>query len=747
LKRWVGCGGGWHILVLARAEGTENTVFSSGNACVAVCAIVPCGQRYGQYRVVAAWQYRSGVGVQKDTSDIVIVGMGALLPGADNVSQFFDNMIAGRGFTRPLVDLPDAEWRQHSDAVFNADRTAPDSSYTNMGAPIDRRKVVELAAKHAMPLEDSFLLHVMMVEAVSQAIDNVLPPHAVGLTDVILSVINPPAEGVTVFYNRIRERLGRTGSPALMQAVEAEMGRIRPVRDNRLSVPSHIAEKVRTKFGLGGLAMRLDAACASSLATIEVAALRLREGRARYAVVGGAEDGIGNINPLVAFSQLGVMAEGHPVPFDSKADGMVMGEGAVALLLTTAAQAQQDGLPVLAVVKGIGASSDGRYGGLTEPTVPGQIMCYERTYGKNAPAEMTYLEAHGTGTKVGDRVELDSMVRFFANQSAPIGSAKWSVGHMMGAAGAVGVLRALGIMNRRMIPPSPYFSGFPTTKDITLHLNKEPLPVPAGPINIGVSAFGFGGSNFHIWLQSPHDSVSVTSATPAASFDVVVCGEVNADIKDVPNLFRQTAYRLPPKAWPFIDKTQLLSVLLAEKMFRDHGIDPAVLDHDNIHVFSGATHALDLLFELLERLTTRYMLRVTERNNPQLAADVAQATAALCEMTEMNDQSMLGTLCSLVASRVTKAFDTRGMHFSIDADYASGAVAIDIARSLLCTQSGMALVYDSDKVQDPADANLKSHVMRCTLVASLPYALEHNLPIKAVIGPMTVTRGGHAAAA
>ncbi|MGE3771036.1 MAG: beta-ketoacyl synthase N-terminal-like domain-containing protein [Bdellovibrionales bacterium] len=677
--------------------------------------------------------------MQNDQTEIVIVSMGAMLPGADTVDQFFDNIMEGRRYTQPLTNLPDAALRQDYTVVYDRDRTVRDRSYTLMGAPLDRRKLVMLAQKLGLPLEDNFLLHVLLVEVVRQCVQDRLPADALAETDLILGLINPPSEAVSVYYDRIRRRFAKQGAG---EALELELQRQQPLRRNELSILSVIAEKVRGYFRLGGLALLTDAACASSHAALYTAVLRLREGCARYAVVGGGEDGLGNVNPLIGFSQLGVLAENHPVPFDRKADGMVIGEGAAAFLLTTKAEAQRAKLPILAVIKGIGASSDGKFGGLTEPTMPGQILCYERAYGKNVPTHMTFLEAHGTGTKVGDRVELDSMTRFFAGQTTPIGSAKWSVGHTMGAAGAVGLLRALGIMQRHTLPPHPYFEAYPANKNVTLVTHTSSRPVKkTGPMNVGISSFGFGGANFHVWLQEYVEGAAVLPAPASQTHDVVLCAMAEADVKEVPNLFRQTAYRMPPKAWPFIDKMQLLGVLLTEKLLREQGIDMAALDRDSLHVFAGSTQPLELQRELIERLVTTYAQQVVDRQSPGTTE-----TIPVNDIVEMNDQSMLGTLNSLIASRVTKAFDLRGMNMNVDADFASGLVALDVARSALRVSSGAALVFDTVKKLEQPDCNLRGVAMRCMLVASLPYALEYNLPILSTVQPLEIQRGLHVAA-
>lgn len=681
-------------------------------------------------------------------SEIVIVGTGAVLPGAMNVDEFYDNVMAGRTQVADLTQLADNSFRQYAAPVM-AERGTHGMSYTNVGAPVDRSRIAKLGATLGLPLDKNLVSHIMTIEAVRQAAEK-LPADARVATDCMLGYTSPASEGISIYFDNIADRFERSGGADLVPLMQAERDRYEFNRHKQLIICSVLSEKIRDYFNLGGVCLLADAACASSFAAMMPAMLRLREGRSRYAIVGGTDDSLGSVNPLISFSHLGVLSAVPPIPFDKKSDGMVIGEGAVALLLTTKAEAMRAGLPILAVIKGLGGSSDGKSGGMTEPTVIGQMLSYERAYGKDQPSAMTYLEGHGTGTKVGDRVELESLSRYFANQSVPIGSAKYNVGHTMGCAGATGMLRALGVMQRGQVPPSPYFEAYPDDRKTGLSMPTQgkKLAKKAEPMNTGVSSFGFGGSNFHVWLQE-YKSDTVTSnvtTMPAALHDVVLCAETEADIKDVATLFRNTTYRLPPKAWPFIDKIQMLGVLISEKLFRENSISPSTLDRMNVHVITGSTQPLELQRETTERQLTTYMLGLLAQQHPDKKALIDKVAAvAYDDMGEMNDTSILGGHCSLIASRVTKAFDFRGVNFNVDADYASGLVAIECARSILRAYGGAALVFDIIKEADKDECYLVGKAMKVSLLASADYARQYNLPIQAIVTPLEVTRGRHAA--
>src|SRR5262249_16234843 len=153
------------------------------------------------------------------------------------------------------------------------------------------------------------------------------------------------------------------------------------------------------------------------------------------------------------------------------------------------------------------------------------------------------------------------------------------------------------------------------------------------------------GANFHVWLREYRKDYdeNEASAEITTPHEVVLCAEAEASLDQVAHLFSATSYRLPPKAWPFIDKIQLLGVLLAEKVFLDQGISPALLDRDNIHVVTGIGTSLDLYYEWAERVVTDYALQYVALNHPDRKAEVEKVKEkALSGFSEMNGQFILG---------------------------------------------------------------------------------------------------------
>lgn len=692
--------------------------------------------------------------------DIVIVSSGALLPGARQPEEFFDSLLEGRRFVQDLRDAEDLTFRPLYHLIHDPDRKALDAAYSTMGADIPRNIIVDIVRKRGLVPGESLVLHVMALEAVHQCLKDIPDEALTGKTDLVFGSADALTGALSsglekVFGEIVDDDLFSAEEKEMLKIpIRAEKKRFSPGHDQLLSpelcIPSRLSEKIMREFKLGGNSFLVDAACASSIAALYLAKIRLQKGLCDFAVVGGADDCLGSGNMLSGFSKLGVLSETSPLPFDEKSDGTVIGEGAVAFLVTTLARAKKMKLPILGVIKGIGGSSDGKPGGLTEPTVAGQVRAYENAYrdaGAETPPSLSYIECHGTGTVVGDKIELSSLNQFFGAQKIPIGSVKYNVGHTMIAAGATSLLKALGILQRKMIPPSGYFEKFPLDVQTDLYLNKNVVTLESStePINIGVSSFGFGGSNFHVWLQEYRPEVKVEASVGSVSNPVVFCGEMQASIDQVAELFSRTNYSLPPKIWPYIDRGQLLSVLLAENLFRDLRIRTKDLDQHRVHVISGAAQPLFLAREMVQRGLHKYAYRLLKQEIPSLEKKFLRIYEKVAEETvELNEQSAIGSINSLIASRVSKAFDFRGLNLTVDGDFTAGIKALEAARTLLSKESGMVVVFDSIKKFDEEFSILKTTGMRCYLVASADFAQKYDFPIAAEMKPMTFERDQYA---
>ena len=284
----------------------------------------------------------------------------------------------------------------------------------------------------------------------------------------------------------------------------------------------------------------VDAACASSLQALSIAAAALQQGRIDMAVVGGAS--YCKSDTLVLFSHAQSLSAKGSRPFDADADGLILAEGYVSVILKTVARATADGDRILAVIRGIGMSTDGRGKSLWAPRKEGQMLAIRRAYEPDLDvAQLQYLEAHATSTQIGDATELQALAeslsgRLPAGQKIPIGSVKANVGHTLEAAGLSGLVKTVLAMQHQIVPPAvncrrlnpeldwsraPFF--VPTSE------LAWPAPAAGQPRRAAVNSFGIGGLNVHIVLdefavETARSTHVVAPAAPRRGDAVAIVG-------------------------------------------------------------------------------------------------------------------------------------------------------------------------------------------------------------------------------
>ena len=287
--------------------------------------------------------------------------------------------------------------------------------------------------------------------------------------------------------------------------------------------------RVTNTFNLTGLNCVADSACASSLTAVRLAMDEIQFGNAESMLVGAVcTDNTKHM--MMAFSKTPVFSKGDRVrAFSQDADGMLIGEGCVIMILKKLSAAKRDGDQIHALVRGVGAASDGTTSGIYTPAVVGQEDAVKNAYTRSGvdPKTVTLVEGHGTGTKHGDTIELSTLAQYFQDQGAAgeqiaVGSIKSQIGHLKAAAGFAGLLKAVLALKHKVLPRTINVTAPPEK----LKLQKSPLYVNVQnrpwfksfargknscqiPRRAGVSAFGFGGTNWHCVLEEAESEHSV----------------------------------------------------------------------------------------------------------------------------------------------------------------------------------------------------------------------------------------------
>lgn len=440
---------------------------------------------------------------------IAIVGMGGVFPGALNTDTLWRNIVDRKDV---VTDIPDHRWVVNPSEVFSPE-FAVDKAYSR------RAGVVELDFDgNGFEIEASFLerldpLYHYTLTAAREAFAGCRSSSIIrSRTGVILAAIALPTEGSSAFSNRIIER--QLKHRLFGDQFPDDPGPFSPSDLISARVTSQPASLLSKALRLGGGSYTLDAACSTSLYAVKLACDELAAGRADAMITGGVS------RPEILYTQVGftqlraLSPSGRCRPFDAAADGLVVGEGAGLFVLKRLHDALRDGDHIYGLIRGIGLSND-IGGNLLSPESEGQLRAMRAAYKRAGwpVQDVGFIECHGTGTPVGDTVELSSMRALWGDSGwtagqCPIGSIKSMVGHLLTAAGAASMIKTLLGFKYRTIPPSANFSAPGKNSPLRngpFRVQTEPEPwapaTPGNPLKAAVSSFGFGGINAHMLLE------------------------------------------------------------------------------------------------------------------------------------------------------------------------------------------------------------------------------------------------------
>ncbi len=454
---------------------------------------------------------------------LAIVGIGCLFPKAQNAEEFWALVKSGAD---AITEVPNSHWRPED--YFSEDKKKPDFTYAKRGGFLEPYPFDPL--KYGVPpnaLEATDTSQLLGMVAADQAMTDAgynggAKTYDRDRASVILGVTGA-LELVVPLGARLGHPLWRAAmieaglNPAQADDIAQRIGE-RYVSWQENSFPgllgNVVAGRISKYLNTGGTNCVVDAACASSLSALELAALELATGKADIALTGGV-DTFNDIFMYMCFSKTPALSPtGHARPFDKKSDGTILGEGLGIVVLKRLTDAERDGDKVYAVIRGVGSSSDGKGEAIYAPSASGQVKALRDAYASAGISTdaIDLLEAHGTGTAKGDAVEIGALCDVFgeAGDRAPwcaVGSIKSQIGHTKAAAGAAGLIKAALALHHKVLPPTikvdtPAESVAPGASPMYVNTQKRPwLPRTNRPRRAGVSSFGFGGSNFHVVLE------------------------------------------------------------------------------------------------------------------------------------------------------------------------------------------------------------------------------------------------------
>ena len=433
---------------------------------------------------------------------IAIVGVGLRLPGGAHDEASFWQLLANG--VDAVTEIPRERW--DVDAYYDADPDVPGKMYTRHGAFLRDVDQFDASFFGVSPREAASMdpQQRLLQEVSWEALENaVIDPSSLAGTPT----------GVFIGYGNSDYWRMVYGDEVAIDAYSA-LGNSYSVAAGRLAY----------LFGLHGPCLTVDTACSASLVAIHLACQSLRIGECSMALAGGVNlilSPEANIN----FTKSRMLArDGRCKTFDAAADGYVRGEGCGVVVLKPLAAAQADGNRILAIIRGTAVNQDGRSGGLTAPNGPAQEVVIRAAL-KNAgvtPHEVSYLEAHGTGTSLGDPIEIRAANAVLGkgrskDQPLAIGTIKTNMGHLEAAAGVAGLLKVVLSLQHKQIPPhlhlkerTPHFDW--ERASVVVPTSLMPWQTVNGRRIAGLSSFGFSGTNAHLILEEAPESTPETTA-------------------------------------------------------------------------------------------------------------------------------------------------------------------------------------------------------------------------------------------
>nr|WP_229486570.1 type I polyketide synthase [Nostoc favosum] len=462
---------------------------------------------------------------------IAIIGMSALFPKAKNLQEYWDNII---GKVDCITDIPTSRW--NIDDYYDPDPTSPDKTYCKRGGFIPDIDF--------NPLEFGLPPNILEVTDIAQLLSLVVAKAAMEdagygesknfssdihdklrqRTGVVLGVIGGCMQLIVPLTTRLQypvwEKVLKSSGMSDQDTQKViEKMKLAYVGWEENSFPGWLANvvsgRIANRLDLGGMNCVVDAACASSLTALKMSISELIERRCDMMITGGVETDNSIFNYMCFSKTPASSKKDYLNPFDAESDGMMVGEGIGMLVLKRLEDAERDGDRIYAVIKGMGTGSDGKSKSIYAPHPEGQTRTLRRAYEDAGfpPTSIGLIEAHGTGTPVGDLCEFTALNEVFSENNLQkehiaLGSVKSQIGHTKAAAGSASLIKAVLALHHKVLPPTINVTN-PNPKfgidNSPFYLNTEVRPwlQPDAdtPRRAGVSSFGFGGTNYHVVLE------------------------------------------------------------------------------------------------------------------------------------------------------------------------------------------------------------------------------------------------------
>ena len=429
--------------------------------------------------------------------DIAIIGISGIFPGAENVDQLWEILKEGKDMVK---EVPAYRW--DGESYYNEDINAPGKSNSKWGAFIEGADIFDPLFFNITPKE------ALMMD----------PQQRLFLRESWKALEDAGYTEQQLNSKRVGVYVGVSNGGYETLVLENEPQNAQMFMGNASSI---LSARISYYLNLSGPSLAIDTACSSSLVALHNACQNIKSGDCEMALVGGACV-LSTPDFYLRATKAGMLSPtGKCRAFDDDADGFVPGEAVGTIVIKSAKKALEDNDRVYGIIKGTSVNQDGKSNGITAPSGNAQVDVISNLYKKLniAPESISYIETHGTGTKLGDPIEMDALTRVYRESTesrdktnyCPIGSIKTNLGHTLTSAGVVGLIKVLLSFKNKQIAPSIHYNRS------NRHLKIEETPFYVAdklqdwevkndqPRRAALSSFGFSGTNCHVVLEEPQE--------------------------------------------------------------------------------------------------------------------------------------------------------------------------------------------------------------------------------------------------
>ncbi|HWI62703.1 MAG TPA: SDR family oxidoreductase [Symbiobacteriaceae bacterium] len=657
-----------------------------------------------------------------DGEEIAVVGMGLVVPGANNPDEFWQVLTEGPNLLR---HVPRERWENRS--FYADDANAEDKTYQNTSGFItDFKPAPALKAEASANEQETELTTLWLRHSLYQALEGVRTKDGdrysfvVGYTPdgnqhleesmVISSTLHHLESTLAGEPNK--EEFLRQARAALEQ--EYWRGAFNPSD----LLPHRVGRNaMQGVLPAGTELLMVDTACSSSLYAVDIGIMGLLTGKHDIAVCGGSF-ALGPRSSVLFAKLHGLSTSGHVRPLDKQADGVLFSDGSGVVVLKKLSRARRDGDQILGIIRGLGTSSDGKGRAIYAPSPDGQGIAIERALAQPAIDldRVDWVVAHATGTPAGDLTEFTALrEQLKADHPIYVTSNKSLIGHTGWAAGVASLIQVLLALRHGLIPPQHHFTSPPDL----FKLNESNLAIPTEPVQwqsrdgapraAAVSGFGFGGTNAHVIVEEHQPGAPVAPAPERAYSERIavvgwaahvpglqtpdevtqwLTGTGKAPLASFGEFYPAPSFervKMPPRTVRTIDRCQLMILECAhglrdqlgkfwEERKRTTGV---VLGHMGLTRHStlyGSRCYLDDVERVLRGAITSPLLEAGLKGLRQEVQRLVPAS---------NEDSFPGIMPNVIPARVANYFDLKGANMALDTGFASSVSALDVAARYL----------------------------------------------------------------